>query len=158
MSGFITSRCVQCLPSFLKVPSSVLHSLCVAMLSLASEHGEDNSVHQWQDVDELTADLSSTVRSRTTSSHGLDVQEAQDLLARMTLGGRQNQTPMRQSPLGSALNPRAQASRTQQGSSSVDQQRGRSFGYERSPGVESSMLQSFDPRELSSAAPTTEQR
>jgi hypothetical protein len=150
--------CVQCLPSFLKVPLSVLHLLCVATLSLASEHGEYNSVQQWQDLDELTADLSSTVRSRTTNPPGLDVQETQDSLARMTLGGRQNQTPMRQSPLGSAFNPRTQASKMQQGSSSVDQQRGRSLGYERSQGVEASMLQSFGPRELSFAAPTTEQR
>ena len=154
------SRSAPCLPSLI-VLLSVLRVPCAATLSLASKNGEDSPVQQWQDANRLTADFSSAGRGRITNQPDHDVQETQDLLARMALGGRQNRTPLQQPTFGSAVNPRIQARNMQQGFFSVGQQRGRSTAqlrYDRSNGEEDNMLSSLGPRELSFAAPTTEQR
>ncbi len=65
---------------------------------------------------------------------------------------------MQQSSSDATFDPRVQARNIQQGFFSVDQQSERSFGYDTSNGEEGNILSSLGPRELSFAAPSTEQR
>ena len=88
--------------SLLIVLLLVLFLSGVALWFSASKNEESNLLQQWQVLGEHTADM-------------------QDLMARMTVGGRlSSQTPMQQSSSDATGGPRVQAN-THQGFSSVDQ-------------------------------------